>query len=115
MLSTWVWKYDKLFLPLKVINGKSYPYRSKGIPRSYHYRSDPKVGLGIVAIIRITRSCHDSTTILSLPWYSTTKEAFNQPRYGRVYNCKHPLITDSNNNWITINFQTKEQMKYIKN
>ena len=42
---------NKLFPSLNVINGKSSPYGSKGILRNYHYRSDPKLGPGIVAII----------------------------------------------------------------
>ena len=39
----------------------------KGVLRHYHYRSDQKSGPGIFAIRRIPCSCHDCTTILSLP------------------------------------------------
>ena len=79
---------NKLFPSLNIINGKTFPYASKGILRHYHYRSDPKLSLGIVAIKRIPRSCHACTAILSIFWGSKTKEEVNQPRYGRVYNCK---------------------------
>ena len=41
---------NKLFPSLNVINGKPTPYRRKGIIRHYHYRSDPKLGPGIVSI-----------------------------------------------------------------
>ena len=37
---------NKRFTSLNVINGKSYTY---GVLRNYHYRSDPKLGLGIVS------------------------------------------------------------------
>ena len=77
---------NKLFPSLNVINGKTLPYASKGILRHYYYRSDPKLGLGVVSIIRIPCSCHACTDILSLSCNSEIKEAVNQTRYGRVYN-----------------------------
>ena len=49
---------NKLFPSLNFINGKKLPYSSKGILRHYHYRSDPKLSTGIVAIRRIPCSCH---------------------------------------------------------
>ena len=47
-----IWN-NKLFTSLNVINGKTFPYASKGILRHYHYWSDPKLSPGIVAIRRI--------------------------------------------------------------
>ena len=41
---------NKRFPSLNVINGKKLPYGSKGNLRQYHYRSDPKLGPGIVEI-----------------------------------------------------------------
>ena len=93
------WK-NRLFSSLKVINGKTSPYGSKGIIRHYHYWSDPKLGPGIVAIIRTPCSFHYCRTILLLSWDSKTKEAVNQPIYGRVYNCKYYQIIGFHNNWI---------------
>ena len=58
----------KLFPPLNVINVKTSPYGSNGILRHYHYRLDPKLSPGIVAIRIISCSYHDCTTILSLSW-----------------------------------------------
>ena len=52
---------NKLFPSLNVINGKIFPYASKGILRHYHNRSDPKLGLGIVAIRIIPCSFHACT------------------------------------------------------
>ena len=94
---------NKMFPSLNDINGKPPPYGSKGILRHYHYRSDPKLGLGIVAVIIIPCSCHAFTTILSLLRDSKIKEPFNHPRYGRVYNYKQYLIIGSHNNWIIMN------------
>ena len=72
--------------------------------RNYHYRSDPKIGPGIVAIRRIPCNTHACTIILSLSWDSKIKESVNQNRYGRVYNCKCYQIIGCNNNWIIMTF-----------
>ena len=77
---------NKMFPSLNAINGKPDPYESKGVIRHYHYRSYPILGPEIVETRIITCSVHACTTILYLSWYSTIKEAFNQLRYGRVYN-----------------------------
>ena len=90
----------KLFPSLNVINGKSWPYESKGIIRHNHYWSDRKLGPGIVAIRRIPCSCHACTAILSISWDHKIKEAVNQPRYGRVYNFKYSQILGCRNNWV---------------
>ena len=80
------------------------PYASKGILRHYHHWSDPKLGLGIVAIIRIPCICHACTDILSISWDPKTKGAVNWPRYGRVYSCKYSQIIGCHNNCILMNF-----------
>ena len=96
---------NKLFPSLNVIKGKILPNGSKGILRHYHYRSDPKLGPGIVAVRKIPCSCHACTYILSLSWDAKTKESVNQYRYGRVYNCKYSQIIVCHNNWILITFK----------
>ena len=85
---------------LYVIKSKISLYAGKGILRHYHSRSDPKLGSVIVAIKIIPCIFHSCITILCLSWYSKTKEAVIQPRYGRVYNCKHSQILGCRNNWI---------------
>ena len=98
-------RWNKKLIPsLNCIDGKSSPYGSKGVLRHYHYWSDPKLGPGVVEIRINTCSCHSCTKILSLPWDSTVREAFNHPIYGRVYNCKYSIIIDYHNNWIVMNF-----------
>ena len=98
-----IWN-NKTFQPLNFINGKTYPYGSKGILRNYQYRSDPKLGPVIVEIRRIPCNCHACTTIFSLSWDSKIKEAVDQPRYYRVYTCKYSEILGCHNNWIIMNF-----------
>ena len=95
---------NEVFSSLNVVNWKPAPYGSKGVIKQYNYRSDTRLGPGIVSIRIIPCSCHVCTTKLSLPWGSTIKEACNQPIYGRVYNCKYSLIIGSHNNCIIMNF-----------
>ena len=89
------------------------PYASKGILRHNNYRSDPNLGPGIVTIRKIPCSCHACTTILSLSWDYKIKESVNQPRNGRVYDCKYYQILDCHNILILMNSKMMEQMKNI--
>ena len=72
---------QKLFPSLNDINGKTSTYGSKGIIRKYCYRSDPKLGPGIVAIIIIICSFQSCIEISSISWYYTIKETFSDPIY----------------------------------
>ena len=92
---------NKLFPSLNIVNVKSSPYLSKGIIIHYHYLSDPKLCLGIVAIKIIPCSCHACKIILS---DSKIIEAFNQHRCGRVYNFKYSQILGCHNNWNIMGF-----------
>ena len=62
-----IWN-NKRFPSLNVINGKAYIYVGNGILRHYRYRSDPKLGLGVVVIRIIPCNFYTCTTILSLSW-----------------------------------------------
>ena len=64
---------NKLFPLLNVINGKKSPCGSKGVIIYYHYRSDPKLGTGVVVIRIILFSCHACTTISYISWDSKIK------------------------------------------
>ena len=83
-----MWYNKKLFPSLKVINGKLFTDGSKGILRHYHYPLDTNLGPGVILIKIIPWICHACTKMLSLYWCSTIKEAFNHPRYCRVYHFK---------------------------
>ena len=110
-----MWWNKKLFPSLNVINGKAAPYGSEGFQRHYHYRSDPNLGLGIVAIRRIPWSFQYWKTIFSLSWDSIIKEVFNHLRYGIVNNCRYYQIRGYHNIWILFEFLMMEQMNNIKN
>ena len=106
---------NKLFPSLNIIDGKSSPNGSKGIIIHYHYRSDPILGPGIFAIRIITCSCYACRKILSVSCDQKTKEAFNQPRYSRVYNFKYSKIIGCQNNWIImIFFDDETDEEYCK-
>ena len=61
-----MWCNKKLIPSLNFVDGKSYPYGSKGIIRHYHYWLDPKLDPGIVLIRIIPCSFHAFATVLSL-------------------------------------------------
>ena len=98
-----IWN-NKLFPSLNLINGKTAPYVSKGIIRHHHYKSYLNLGRGVVDIRRITWRFLACKTQSSLPCDTKTKNAYNQPRYGRVYDLKYYLLIGYNNNWIITNF-----------
>ena len=89
---------------LDIMNEKLSPHGSWGILSHYHYCSDPKLGPGIVPILRMTCSCHACSKVLSLYWDSKIKESFNHSRYGRVHNCKYSQIIGCHNNCIIMIF-----------
>ena len=64
---------NKLFPSLNAINGKTFPYASKGILRHNHYQSGPKLGPGIVSIRIIPFGCDACTYILYLSWDTKIK------------------------------------------
>ena len=88
---------------MNAIDVNSAPYRSNGVVRHYHYSSDPKLGPGIVAPRRIPCSSYACITPLSLSWDSKINDACNNPRYGRLYDCKYPLLLGSHNKCIILN------------
>ena len=72
-------QWNNKFIPsLNVINRETATYRSKGVIRHYHYRSDTNLVQGIVSVRIITCSFHYFTTQLCLPWYSKIKGERNQ-------------------------------------
>ena len=89
---------------LNILNGKTSPYGIKVVLRHYHFRSDTKLGPGVVALRIIPYSCHYFTQQLSLPWDYKIKYACYKKIYGRVYYCKYSIILGYLNNGIIINF-----------
>ena len=95
---------NKFFPSSNVINGKTDSYKRKGVLRHCQYRSDTKLGTGVVDLRRIPCNFHHFTTQWYLPWDSKSKGACNQPIYGRVSYCKYFIIFGYHNNWIIMNF-----------
>ena len=67
-------------------------------------------GETVFSIRSIHCSCHACSKKLSLPWYPKIKDAFSQPRYERVFNCKCSTIIGYNNNWVIMKLPIIEQM-----
>ena len=91
-------------LLLNLINVKTAPYRSKGVLRNYHSRSDPKLVQVVISVVIIPFSFQACTTQLSLSWDSKIKDTCNQPIYVIVYGCKYSLMLGYHYNWIIMNF-----------
>ena len=85
----------KWFTPLNVINEKTPPYLRNGVLRHYNYIPYPRLGQGVVAVTIIPYSCRACTTQLSLPWDNKIKNACNQSRYRRVFNCEYYTMIES--------------------
>ena len=69
-----------------VIIGKTAPYGSKVVLRHYHYMSDPKLVPGFVSLKIISCSYHACKTQLYMTWGYKIKDAYNHPRYGKIFN-----------------------------
>ena len=87
---------------------EKYPYVRKGFLRNYHYWDDPKLYQGGVDSRTIPWCCYDCTTQLYLTWDPKIKYACNNPRYGKIFNCKYSPIIRSHNNWFIMNFLEDE-------
>ena len=46
------------------------PHDTRGLSKHYHFRFDPKIGMRICKIIRISCDCVACTSILEKPWIS---------------------------------------------
>ena len=108
-------KYNNKLSPsFNVINGKTSPYGIKENKRRYHYWSNPKLGPGIVAIRRITWSCHACTTLLFLWIQKAKKQLFilYMVEYIITNTLKPLVVTITGFYWI---LKMMEQMKKFTN
>ena len=79
----------------------SKPHGARGFSRHYHFRFDPKLGMGIGAIIRIPCYFVSCTSMLDKPWISGIPSD-KQERYKPVTNCTYCPLLGSFNNWNVI-------------
>ena len=64
------------------------PRGARGLSRYYHFRFDPKLGMGICAIRRIPCACVSCTSMLDKPWiYGIPSD--EQERYKPVTKCTY--------------------------
>ena len=48
----------------------SKPHGARELSKHYHLRFDPKLGMGVCAIIRIPCACVSCTSMMDTPWIS---------------------------------------------
>ena len=48
----------------------SKPHGARGLSKHYHLRFDPKLAMGVCAILRIPCACVAFTSMLDKPWIS---------------------------------------------
>ena len=58
------------FLSLPFCGPHSKPHGARGTSKHYHLRFDPKLGMGVCAILYIPRACVACTSMLDKPWMS---------------------------------------------
>ena len=75
----------------------SKPHGARGLSKHYNLRFDPKLGMGICAILRILCACVACTSMLDKPSTSDIP-SYEQERYKPVTKCNYwPLLGSFNN------------------
>ena len=69
----------------------SKPHGARGMSKHYHLHFDPKLGMGLCAIIRIPCSCVACSSMLDKPWIYGIS-SYKQERYKYVPNCTYPRL-----------------------
>ena len=87
----------KQFPELPFCGLHSKPHVEKGFSKHYHLRFDPKLGMGICAILRIPCACVSFTSMLDKPWISGIPPD-EQERYKPVTKCTCCPVLGSFNN-----------------
>ena len=70
---TFLKKYVKIYCNTNKLPGFSFcvphskPYGARGLSKKYHLRFDPKLGMGICAILRIPCACVACKSMLDKP------------------------------------------------
>ena len=82
------------------------PHGARGLSKHYHLHFDPKLGMGVCAILRIPCSCVSCTSMLDKPWISGIQPE-KQERYKPVTKCTYWPVLGSFNNWNIIQFSQK--------
>ena len=84
----------------------SKPHGKKGLSKHYHLCFDPKLGMGICAILRVSYACVACTSILDKPWISGIPPD-EQVCYKPVTKCTYWPVLGSLKNWNIIQLSQK--------
>ena len=84
----------------------SKPHGARGISKHYHFRFDPKLGMGKCAIFRIPCVCVPCKSMLDKPWISSIPPQ-KQDCYKPVIKCTYWPVLCAFNNWNIIEFSSK--------
>ena len=88
--------------PELIFYGPHYrPHEERGLNKHYNLRFDPKLGMGVYAIICIPCACVSCTSMLYKPWISDIQP--EQP----VTKCTYWPVLGSFNNWNIIKLSQK--------
>ena len=72
-----------------IISGPhSKPHGTRGLSKHYNLRFDPKLGMGVCAILRIPCACVSCTSMLYKPWVSGISSD-KQERYKPFTKCTY--------------------------
>ena len=84
----------------------SKPHGARGLSKNYHLRFDPKLGMGVWAILRVPGVCVSCTSMIDKTWISGISSE-KQERYKPVTKCTYWPELGSSNNWNIIQFSSK--------
>ena len=76
----------------------SKPHGARGMSKHHHLRFDPKLGMGVCAILRIPCACVACTSMLDKTWISGISSD-KQERYKPVTKCTYWPVLGSFKNW----------------
>ena len=81
----------------------SKPHGARGLSKNYHFRFDPKLGMGVCAIRHIPCACVAFTPMLDKPGISGISSD-KQERHKPVTKCTYWPVLGAFNNWNIIQF-----------
>ena len=95
-------KYDGMkFDTVQLKNISSDPgtkLKHTGTHTRYNFRADFELGIGYIAVRRLSCWCSSCVDQLKIEW-DPTKDRYNQPRYARNENCALWNIFEGENDW----------------
>ena len=94
------------FPTLPLCGPHSKPHGEMGLGKNYHFRFDPKLGMGKCVIRCIPCACVACTSMLDKAWISGIPSD-KQDSYKPVTNCTYWPLLGAFNNWNIIQLSSK--------